>query len=208
MAERNKRFLDDAYGLETPDETKSLYRRWAASYEEEIRANGYATPSRCAAALAELVADRDAPLLDLGCGTGLSGEAFRAAGFGTLDGSDFSEEMLAVAREKPGVYRRLIIGDLNNPLPFDAGEFTHVAAVGVFSPGHAPAGMIAEVVSRLPVSGCFVFSLNDHALDDQRYDACIRELVSSGLVELIFREYGAHLPGRGLKAEVLVLRRQ
>ncbi len=57
-----------------------------------------------AAALAALVGDLDAPLLDLGCGTGLSGEAFMSAGFSVIDGTDFSETMIAVARNKPGLY--------------------------------------------------------------------------------------------------------
>jgi len=55
-------------------------------------------------------------ILDLGCGTGLVGEAFKdiAAG-GRLDGIDVSPRMLEVARERR-IYDELILGDLETVL--------------------------------------------------------------------------------------------
>ena len=207
MSGNDEGFLDRAYGLEDPENTKGFYKEWAATYEAETRANGYVTPSRCAVALAKLATDKSAPLLDLGCGTGLSGEAFSDIGFTTIDGSDFSEEMLAYARTKQGVYRTLILGDLNNPLPGAPGDYANIAAVGVFSPGHAPPEMIDEVMSKLPAGGCFVFSLNDHTLEIPGYQQHIDRLVESGEAEVTFREYGDHMPKREIKAMVVVLRR-
>ena len=59
-----------------------------------------------------------APLrvLDLGCGTGLVGNAFKdlAAG-GRLDGIDLAPRMLEVARKR-GIYDELILGDLETVL--------------------------------------------------------------------------------------------
>lgn len=203
----DKGFLDDVYGIDDGQSTKTFYENWAATYEDEVRANGYVTPGRCARALAELVPDKSAPLLDLGCGTGLSGEAFRAVGFTRIDGSDFSDEMLSLARAKSGLYRDLILGDLNSPLPGAPGDYAHIAAVGVFSPGHAPATMIDEVMARLDAGGCFVFSLNDHALENPSYDAHIHALVERGIADVAFREYGEHLTARGIRADVCVLRK-
>ncbi len=201
-------FLDDAYELDGSEATQAFYGEWAETYEAEIKANGYVTPTRCAAALAAHAADAGAPLLDLGCGTGLSGEAFRAAGFAVIDGTDFSAEMLAYARDKPGVYRRLTLGDLTRPIPADPGEYANVAAVGVFSPGHAPASMLDAVLALLDRGGCFVFSLNDHALADPSFEARIAANVDAGIAEVAFQEYGDHLPGTGLRASVYVLRRR
>lgn len=205
---RDDGFLDRVYGIDSPEETRRLYEDWAGSYDAEVRANGYATPGRCAAALAAAVADCTAPLLDLGCGTGLSGEAFRQAGFATIDGTDFSPRMLEAARRKAGVYRQLALGDLQRPVPAAPGDYTHAAAVGVFSPAHAPAAMIRQVLAILPVGGCFVFSLNDHALGDPSYDGEIDRLVHAGTAEVAHRDYGDHLPGRGLKSAVVVLRKR
>ncbi len=200
-------FLQRAYGLDGGEGTRALYSDWAAAYEAEVRANGYATPSRCAAALSAHAADRTAPLLDIGCGTGLSGEAFVGAGFTTVDGTDFTEAMLAHARTKPGVYRRLIPSDLACPVPAAPGDYANMAAVGVIGPSHAPATMIETAVGLLPSGGCFVFSLNDHALEDGSYRQSVDGLVANGVAQVVFDAYGDHLPGIDLKAAVIVLRR-
>ncbi len=76
MAEK---FLDKVYDAKGTDETRALYDDWAASYDAEIAENGYATPRRCAEALAGFATDPSLPVLDFGCGTGLSGLALRAA---------------------------------------------------------------------------------------------------------------------------------
>ena len=207
MGDQDKGFLDNAYTVETPEQTKAFYNDWAATYEAEIKANGYATPTRCAEALAALASDKTAPVLDLGCGTGLSGEALRAAGFTAIDGTDFSEEMLAHADRKPGLYRELTRGDLTRPLPAEPGQYTHVAAIGVFSPSHAPAAMVDRVLELLPSGGLFVFSLNDHTLEDPSYEERVDAAAADGTADVVFREYGEHLPGHGLKALVYVLRK-
>jgi predicted TPR repeat methyltransferase len=207
MAGADKTFLDGVYSIDDTAETKVLYADWAASYEDEIRANGYATPGRCAAALARFAGDKSVAILDLGCGTGLSGEAFRAAGFEIIDGTDFSREMLDHARAKPGLYRNLTLGDLSNPIPAAPGDYTHAAAVGVISPGHAPPETIDQVMALLPAGGCFVFSLNDHALEDPSYEAPVHALADAGSAEVVFREHGDHLPGQNLKSVVYVLRK-
>jgi predicted TPR repeat methyltransferase len=207
MSGTPKGYLDSAYAVEDAESTRNLYKDWAATYDEEVRANGYVTPTRCARALADLAEDKRAPLLDLGCGTGLSGEAFKAAGFESIDGTDFSQEMLEHARGKPGVYRNLILGDLHNPLPASPGDYAHIAAVGVFSPSHAPATMIDQVIALLPPGGCFVFSLNDHALQDPSYEQRIGALADAVIAEEAFREYGEHLPARGIRAVVCALRK-
>jgi predicted TPR repeat methyltransferase len=208
MGEVKEEFLSKAYGLEGAEATQGFYAGWAETYEEEVRCNGYATPARCAAALISAGADKTAPLLDLGCGTGLSGEAFREAGFSIIDGTDFSEPMLAFAGRKPGLYRKLTLGDLNNPIPAEPGEYANIAAVGVFSPGHAPAATIDKVLALLPKGGCFVFSLNDHAMQDRSYQGRVCELVDTGWAELLHKEYGPHLPGIGMKSTIYVIRRR
>jgi SAM-dependent methyltransferase len=207
MPKRQKQFLDEAYGVEDAQSTHRLYEDWAATYDAETKANGYVTPTRCAEALSRFVSDKSAPLLDIGCGTGLSGEAFREFGFSTIDGTDFSQPMLDYAASKKGVYRRLIVSDLNNPLPGSPGEYANMSAVGVFSPGHGPPELIDTVVERLPQGGCFVFSLNDHALENPAYEARVSAIDKAGIAENLFWEYGDHLPGRKLKAVVCVLRK-
>lgn len=202
----HRRFLDDAYDLPDRQATAEFYAGWAASYDAEIADNGYATPARAAAALAAQSANLAAPVLDVGCGTGLSGLALTAAGFATVDGTDLSPEMLARA-EARAVYRRLFPGDLADPLPVGPGAYANAAAVGVLGPGHAPPATVDAVLAILPSGGCLALSLNDHALADPAFPGRIERLVADGAAELVFRQHGPHLPGIGLEATVFVLRK-
>lgn len=205
MTESDETFLDKIYG-DDPDAAARLYADWAQSYDAELTANGYVGPQRCAEALARVAGDFHAPLLDLGCGTGLSGEALAAAGFRTIDGSDFSGEMLEGARAK-GIYRALIEGSPETPLPGAPGDYAMIAAVGVLLPGHAPAETIDAALAHLPPGGLLVFSLNDHALAEPSYEGRVLELTDCGAAELLVREHGPHVPGIGLEATVVVLRK-
>ncbi|MEM9030132.1 MAG: methyltransferase domain-containing protein [Pseudomonadota bacterium] len=200
-------FLDSVYDLDGADKTRDLYKAWAATYDDELRANGYASPERVAKAMADCVSDLSEPLLDLGCGTGLSGAAFRDAGFTNVDGTDFSAEMLEVAKAK-AIYRAIVDSDPATPIPVGRGDYRHFAAVGVFSPGHAPAELISAVAERMPNGGCFGFTLNDHALEDDRYEKGILALAEAGAIEIAFKDYGAHLPRIDLKSMVYVLKKR
>jgi len=200
-------FLKDAYDLETTDKTRDFYNGWADTYDTEIAANGYQTPKRCAAALAEFAPDKTAPVLDVGCGTGLSGVALRAAGFSTVDGCDLAQEMLDLAAKRDGIYRDLWLSDVNDPFKFEVGTYTHISAMGVIAEGHAPAATIDMILNLLPSGGCFVFSLNDHTLKNPSFEARIAENIDTGYAVLLFREYGPHLPGLDMQSNVYVLQK-
>lgn len=201
-----KNYLDTVYGLDTAEETKAFYDDWSASYDQEVEENGYATPARAAAALASLTQKPSAPLLDIGCGTGISGSALHEAGFTTLDGTDFSTEMLARARAK-AIYRTLLQTDLHDPFPFAPGSYENIAAIGVLNPGHAPAETLDSILALLPRGGRLVFSLNDHALADHSYEGRLRDNIDGGWAVLEFKENGAHLPKINLESTVYVLRK-
>lgn len=154
----------------------SLYDRWAETYDETLRSWDYPAPRRTAELLRTfadaatpdtgrpvprgLAALRDGslPLLDAGCGTGLSGDALRVAGFTNLVGTDVSQQSLDVCRRK-GVFAALHLADLEGaagPLPFADDSLAGVACVGVLSYVHrfdrafsewcrivAPGGLVA-----------------------------------------------------------------
>lgn len=197
-------FLDKAYGARDADATRKLYDAWSASYEEEVGKNGYATPGRCAAALAQFTNDLRAPILDFGCGTGLSGLAFKLSGFATIDGLDLSREMLEGARDKK-VYRNLSQIEADAALQHRPGEYVAIAAVGVIGAGAAPISVFDTLMHGLARGGKFVFSFNDHALQDPVNEARIFEWTDCGAARLLFREHGDHLPGIDLKSNVYVI---
>ena len=200
--------LDRVYTLESAEAARSFYDDWAAGYEDELAQNGYITPQRCASAFAEHVADPAAPLLEIGCGTGLGGLALRAAGCTIIDGFDLSPEMLKRAEEK-GIYRKLGTIDLSEPLDgLKPGTYTNAAAIGVLNPSFMPPTVIDEVLAVLPEGGCFVFSLNDNSAADGSIETRILELTEHGVADLIFKDYGQHIPEHDLKSTVYIMRKR
>ena len=200
----SENFLDKAYGARDVASTRELYDNWAASYEAEVGENGYATPGRCAAALARFSDDLGKPILDFGCGTGLSGLALKLAGFTMIDGIDLSADMLAKAKGK-GVYHSLNHTEANAPLTHTPGDYAAIAAIGVIGAGAAPISTFDLLMKALAKGGLLVFSFNDHALQDKANEARVNEWIDCGAARLLFREHGAHLPGINLKSNVYVI---
>ena len=199
--------LNTAYKLSNPEEVHEFYQGWAGGYDDEIAENGYIAPQRCAEALARHAAAPWAPIMDLGCGTGISGLALKLAGFECIDGYDFSQAMLDLAAAK-GIYRELGIADMSRPLEIEAGVYQNAAAIGCISPEYMPAAVLDEILSKLPTGGCLVFSINDHSAADGSIVGRIMTLVDCGAAELVFKEYGEHMPATGLKSTVYVLRKR
>ncbi|MEL7261513.1 MAG: methyltransferase domain-containing protein [Pseudomonadota bacterium] len=196
------KFLDKAYQARDAAATRALYDDWAASYEAEVAENGYATPARCADALKAHVDSLADPILDFGCGTGLSGLALKLAGFAAIDGVDLSAEMLAEARAK-GAYRDLQQIEAGADLP--RSDYTAIAAIGVIGAGAAPIDVLHQLMRALPPRGKLVFSFNDHALEDPANMRGVSEWTDCGAAILLFKEHGAHLPGINLGSSVYVL---
>lgn len=200
----DKKFLGKVYGLDGAADTRALYDDWAASYDEEVVENGYVTPARIARALAAHTRNMDAPILDFGCGTGISGAALVQAGFTAIDGADISVEMLKGAREK-GVYRETWQIEPGAPLPVTPGYYAAITAIGVIGSGAAPISVFDTILAALASGGLFALSFNDHALAEPEYEGRLNASVDNGETKLLFSEYGEHLPGINLKSRIYIL---
>jgi predicted TPR repeat methyltransferase len=198
-------YLRNVYNLATQADTDEYYTQWAASYDDELTRQGYQTPRRCAEALRRFV-EPDAAVLDIGCGTGLSGAALASAGLTDLVGTDVNAQMLDVARAA-GIYRRTWVTDIDDPFPFARGAYDAIAAVGVIGVGAAPASLLRLALEALAIGGHLVFSYNDHALEVPEFTDALVDVVSSGLAEQEFAEHGTHIEGLGSMSTVFVLRR-
>lgn len=119
-------------GTADPREVAERYDAWAARYDADLDSWDYRAP----AVVADLLL-ADAPglasVLDVGCGTGLSGRALRGRGFtGRLVGLDISEESLRLARDA-GAYDHVEPADLSQPLPVGDGAYDGLVCVGVMT---------------------------------------------------------------------------
>lgn len=119
--------------------TREGYDRWAATYD---------TMGNWLLELEEPEVDRalghtsGLDILDVGAGTGR--HAIRIAETGArVTAVDFSEEMLANARRKPGAdHVRWLVHDVARPLPFEAGSFDRVLSALVLE--HIPVDELAS----------------------------------------------------------------
>jgi predicted TPR repeat methyltransferase len=185
----------------TPEESRAIYRDWAATYDADVQGAGYALPPRLAKALAEAAPDLAAPLLDFGCGTGLSGLALAAEGFTTIDGTDITSEMLEKAKTT-GVYRKTWASQPGDTPP---NGYSIIAAIGVVSLGAAPADTLHILLDALPAQGLLGFSYNDATLADPSYMEALAKAQQSAT--LVHEAYGDHLPGKNMKSSIYVLRK-
>ncbi len=136
----------------------------------------------------------------------MSGEAFISEGFFNIDGSDFSHEMLEIARKK-NIYKNLYFDDINNSNLKIKENYQVVAAVGVISPTHANPDSIDQILSYINKSGILVFSLNDHALVDKVYIKKIEDLKNNKSLTLLEENYGEHIKNIDLKSKIFVFKK-
>ncbi|MGI9368436.1 MAG: class I SAM-dependent DNA methyltransferase [Ruegeria sp.] len=202
----SKKFLKDTYSLDTPQDTRAHYEKWADSYDDEVGEHGYATPGRVAEALWSKMPESQTPILDYGCGTGLSGMALHRVGFEMIDGIDPAPKMLDGAAEK-GVYRKLSSFEITDPDPLEQDAYKAISAIGVIGAGAAPPETLDLLMNALPKGGLLAFSFNDHALADPAYPARLNDWLDMGAARLLFREYGPHLPGMDLKSDVYIVKK-
>lgn len=174
MSEHSKA-LEDVYAARSPNELARAYADWSSSYDRETLSLGYALPFVVTSWLARHVPKGDGPILDAGCGTGLSGPYLKALGYDRLEGLDFSSDMLAVAAGR-GAYGKLTEAELGKALPWPDDHFAAFFSTGVFTEGHAPASALDELVRITRTGGHAVLTVRDTVLEAQGFRVKFAEL--------------------------------
>ncbi len=177
--------LDRAYHVANEGDMHALYRDWADTYDGHLVDDlQYSAPDRVAALLQKHCSDADPAVVDIGCGTGLTGEALVRQGFETLDGIDFSPEMLIRARSK-GIYRDLIEADLTKSLDIADATYQAAASSGTFTHAHVGAQALDEIFRILKPGGVLVCSVNQSVWDPMGFSAKVDELTTAGTIETL-----------------------
>ncbi|XP_071507800.1 uncharacterized protein [Diadema antillarum] len=92
------------------DEVEFAYDDIADSYDQIAKWLSYELQATTAKVILQTIPNMDARILDVGCGTGLAGEAMYANGYRNVYGLDISAKCLAIASKKE-VYCRHLKGD-------------------------------------------------------------------------------------------------
>ncbi|AZO20977.1 class I SAM-dependent methyltransferase [Mesorhizobium sp. M1E.F.Ca.ET.045.02.1.1] len=170
--------LDSVYSAETPEALAKAYAEWAATYDSETASLGYLLPFLIAAWVARHVPTGDGPLLDAGCGTGLSGPSLKALGYGDIAGLDLSDDMLKLAGSRQA-YSELKKAMLGGPLPWPDRHFRAFFSTGVFTIGHAPASGLHELVRVTKSGGHAIFTVRDQVFESGGFQAVFDDLTQA-----------------------------
>lgn len=183
--------LAAAYALDGPGANRALYARWAATYDSGfIVDSGYRYHEHVARIFVDhcldLAGADAAVVVDLGCGTGLGGEAVRGHARVVIDGIDISPEMLQQAAGKRAggepIYRRLVEADLTRPLPIDDDVYHAAFSVGTFTHGHVGPDAIHEVIRIVRPSGRVALGINAAHYTTAGFATTIQALTDDGCI--------------------------
>lgn len=150
--------LDGAYDLETPEDSRELYAQWADTYDTDFaQDHGYILHEQVARAYVN--AGGFQPVLDVGAGTGLCGQALRNRGLDDIYATDISPEMLKVAETK-GLYQSLFSGDILKGLDVPDGTYAGIVSSGTFTHGHVGPEALDELLRLVRPGGVICISIN------------------------------------------------
>lgn len=195
-----------AYELNEKDDARELYRDWAESYDQHLEGDlGYTLPGDVAACFARIIKDRKARVLDIGCGTGLTGLALNRHGFNAIDGLDFSPEMLAQARAK-GFYGALVEADLTKTLALETGTYDAAISSGTFTEGHVNAQAFDEIFRILAPGGHFIASINMEIWEEGGFGPKIEALEAAGVMKVIEKTPARAFKGGDEHFQIMVMR--
>ena len=197
--------LDKVY--QRIDDKPDLYDDWAATYDSDLVDDlGYVADAEACRVLSSMITDRNARILDAGCGTGLVGHRLMKAGYTNIHGNDYSAKMLDKARAT-GAYLTLGQHDLTLPVvtaePYDA-----AIAVGVFAFSIPSVEHLVNITSALKPGGIALVTVNGKAWKDVAWESKLegfnQTYPDTILVDVRTIEY---LTAEGIDGRLLTLER-
>ena len=189
-------------GETTPAMTAAYVRRLfdqqAASFDETLQRLDYRGPAALLDAVRSVAGRglRIGCMLDLGCGTGLGGAAFRPY-VDWLVGVDISPAMVAKARAK-GLYDRLAVLDLQHFLQAEAqsgAQYDLVVAADVFVYVSDLVPITAAATRVLAPDGLFAFTVETQSSDGVVLQQTLRYAHGATHVRTAIADAGLNLAG-------------
>ena len=181
--------LDEAYSVQSPDDNRRLYAKWAATYESSfVDAKQYRYPKAIAEVFNDEV-DAVTRVLDIGTGTGLTGMYVSRLRPGlVIDGMDISPEMLAQARLKTradasAVYRELYVRDLTESVENENKPYEALFSSGTFTHGHLGPQSLRNLLPLLANNGWLIVGVNNEHFEAKGFAEELDSLVALGAIK-------------------------
>lgn len=182
--------LDEAYSVQTPDDNRRLYAKWAATYESGwVDVRKYRYPRAVAEKFDAVIPSTfGTSVVDVGCGTGLAGLYLSALRPDVaIDGLDISPEMLDEASKKERaagapVYRTLFERDLTQQVDGTNAPYDALVSSGTFTHGHLGPSAIDNLLPLVRHGGFFLIGANAEHFAAKDFATYLSALVSDGLI--------------------------
>nr|XP_054756893.1 demethylmenaquinone methyltransferase-like isoform X1 [Lytechinus pictus] len=167
------------------EDTERAYDAWAQYFDEDMITLGYGGYDVMGKNVIKFVTNKNAKILDVGCGTGLFGEKLRSLGYMNIFGVDASDSFLEKSREK-GVYLELEEHRFGNglKLPYSDNSFDVIMAVSILGPNTINPTALYELDGLLSPGGYLMIFIRRSRLDMERENfnvkAVLDDLLTSG----------------------------
>jgi predicted TPR repeat methyltransferase len=185
-------FVDAAYHLDNEAGMVEFYQKWAADYDHQMLDElGYTSPTKIAQQLGEHLPDTESTVFDIGCGTGLTCVLLAEKGYTNLDGIDLSPDMVRVAAER-GIYRELLVGDVNQALERDDESYDAVISSGTFTHGHVGPQPLDEIFRILKPGGILACTVHQDLWTAMGFEAKFNALAEQGIASLVSSQMGSY----------------
>ena len=201
------KFLDEAYRLKDKSSMVAFYEKWADDYDQMLDNLHYLSPRLIGELLIEHLADKQSIILDVGCGTGLTSVLLHENGFQTIDGLDFSADMLRVSRQR-GIYRNLIEADLNQPLSLADEQYHAAISSGTFTHGHVGPEPLDEIFRILKPGGLFACTIHDALWQNRGFEQKIEQLLADDVISCLVRKLDCYFEGNEPEGWFCLYRKQ
>ncbi len=200
-------FLKGAYELTDVKSAMSFYSDWAGEYDDRMEGVlGYVAPKLMAEYFATAVPNRTTSILDVGCGTGLTGLYLKSHGFQTIDGIDLNSQMLAKSRAR-GFYRTLIEADITKHIELPTASYDGIISSGTFTLGHVGAEPIPELVRLLKPGAVLGCTIHREIWAQRGFEEQFAQLEASATLTPIERKPGEFFSGFGETAFYCLFRK-
>ena len=180
------------------EKIKFVYEEWAQNYDSDNdHLLGTVSQPQCVKLVAKELEDKNAEMIDIGCGTGLVGEHLKAFGFKNFDGIDISEKMLEIAKTRG--YRKLLLGSLNKDLPIYNNTYDVTFCVGVFTHGHVKSDRVSELLRITKPGGLICFTVNEGVYEEYGFKTTIYQYEKEKKWDVLFLDKDDYMTKKEVK---------
>lgn len=185
-------FVSEAYNLNDDEKIVEFYSRWADEYDHQmLEVLGYISPITIAQLLCDYLADKNARIIDIGCGTGLTCKFLHQQGYKRLHGVDLSPDMVRVAQDRK-IYEQVMVADVKQTLAIDDNSYDAAISSGTFTHGHVGSEPLDEIFRIIKPGGILACTVHNDLWQTHGFETKFEILINRGTIKCLSLEEGKY----------------